>query len=281
MPKDYPSFIHNVSGPWHYYVNNSLALTQPLTDNKQHTPFDALLSEQHIVASSKFSHVYQALLNDNETHTPVFVKQIHFKSAQDRIKQQFKNRAIKSFEAENLLKEKGFGAPTTLAIGWQKNNTFKNSFFSITEALNDHLDLYEIAKIFAQTPRIEKREFIKQFARVIAELHNSKIIHGDLRAGNVLCKKASTWTFSFIDNERTKIYKKLPERERIRNLVQLNLLISPNISTIDRQVFFNNYCQICFGKENSELFEKVILKTKARLSKLLENGRIKPSDLWL
>jgi hypothetical protein len=241
-----------------------------------------LLGEQEEIAASQHSHVCKAVLNNGDESLSVYFKGMDFKSLRDAIKQQFrKSRAIKAFEAELLLQSLGFGTPTTLLTGWRQRLFFKDSFFTLSAALIDYSDLYTTVAQLGEQSSSQKRAFIEQLAATIARMHRENIGHGDLRAGNVMCQQSGDWKFSFLDNERTRQYTKLPENIRINNLVQLNLLLSPVISKADRQRFFNHYSALCYGQTNKDLLDKVINKTRKRLKIMLDKQKIGAADLWL
>ncbi|MBQ0719909.1 MAG: hypothetical protein KBT88_15550 [Gammaproteobacteria bacterium] len=283
MPGKYPGFIFETAGAWCFYRNKTLEKIQPLVPTDFELPIAHLLAEREEITSSQHSHVCRARLNSGQKKALVYLKGMDFKSFRDAIKQQFSSsRAIKAFEAELLLQSLGFGTPTTLLTGWrQRSFFFKDSFFTLSEALSDHSDLYTtVAQLGTQSGR-QKRDFIAQFSSTIARMHRENIGHGDLRAGNVMCQYDEGWKFSFLDNERTRQYAKLPENIRIKNLVQLNLLISPVISKADRQRFFNHYSALCYEQTNKDLLGKVINKTRKRLQIMLDKQKIEAADLWL
>ena len=101
-------------------------------------------------------------------------------------------------------------------------------------------------------------------------MHAANISHGDLRTGNVLVKlKEDDWDFYFLDNERTVKYNKLPDKLRIKNLVQIGMVLNENLTNTDRMRFYKTYL-----KQNQqvipnplELAKKVSVKTEERLSK--------------
>ena len=283
MPSKYPDFIFERAGDWCFYRNKALQPLETAAPTDAESPISPLLSERQEITSSQHSHVYRAILNNRKLALPVYFKGMDFKSPRDVIKQQFsKSRAIKAFEAELLLQSLGFGTPATLLTGWrQRILFFKDSFFTISAALTDYEDLYTIVAQLGKQPAHHKRGFIEQLSATVARMHRENIGHGDLRAGNVMCKYSEEWQFSLIDNERTRKYRKLPERIRIKNLVQLNLLISPVINTSDRQRFFDNYSLLCYGQINRSLLNKVIDKTRLRLTIMVEKQKIEASDLWL
>lgn len=283
MPSKYPDFIFERAGSWCFYRNKALQPIEATVPTDAESPISQLLSERQDIASSQHSHVCKAILNNRKHIFPVYFKGMDFKSPRDAIKQQLsRSRAIKAFEAELLLQSLGFGAPTTLLTGWRQRRLFlKDNFFTLSAALTDYEDLYTIVAQLGKQPAFQKRVFIEQLSATIARMHRENIGHGDLRAGNVMCRYSKEWHFSFIDNERTRKYRKLPERIRIKNLVQLNLLISPVINKTDRQRFFYNYSLHCYGEVNKNLLTNVINKTSKRLKIMVDKQKIAASDLWL
>ncbi len=282
MPNKYPDFIFERAGHWCFYRNKALEPIDTPAPTDAESPISPLLSERQEITSSQHSHVCKAILNNRKQTFPVYFKGMDFKSPRDAIKQQFgKSRAIKAFEAELLLQSLGFGTPTTLLTGWRQRLFFKDSFFTLSAALTDYEDLYAIVGQLGKQPADQKKAFNEQLATTIARMHRENIGHGDMRAGNVMCQQSGGWKFSFLDNERTRQYKKLPENIRIKNLVQLNLLLSPVISKTDRQRFFNHYSALCYGQTNKDLLSKVIDKTRKRLKIMLNKKKIEAADLWL
>ncbi|OUS18149.1 hypothetical protein A9Q88_01120 [Gammaproteobacteria bacterium 50_400_T64] len=282
MPKSYPGFTLERDGPWVYYRNKTVEPFESPTSITLELPMAHLISAQEEIASSCFSHVCKAVFDNKGSDLTTYLKGMDFKSPRDAIKQQLsKSRAIKAFEAELLLQSLGFDTPTTLLTGWRQRLFFKDSFFTLSAALIGYEDLYTVVAQLGKQSTQQKRIFIKQFSSTIARMHRDNIGHGDLRAGNVMCQYSHHWKFSFLDNERTRQYAKLPENIRIKNLVQLNLLLSPVISKTDRQRFFNHYSALCYGRTNKDLLNKVMSKTRKRLQIMLGKKKIGTTDLWL
>jgi hypothetical protein len=100
-------------------------------------------------------------------------------------------------------------------------------------------------------------------------MHAKGIFHGDLRLGNVLVvREGQKWRFFFIDNERTKKFYLLPNRLRLKNLVQINMFRS-GITNTDRMRFFKAYINVnpCVQVRYVGWARKVIAKTNHRLRK--------------
>jgi predicted unusual protein kinase regulating ubiquinone biosynthesis (AarF/ABC1/UbiB family) len=91
------------------------------------------------------------------------------------------------------------------------------------------------------TDTSQKQQLISRFGQTVGRMHAQNIFHGDLRLGNVLVKQDnSQFVFIFLDNERTRKFKKLPRRLRLKNLVQI-CMSRDNISDPDRTIFLNAY----------------------------------------
>jgi tRNA A-37 threonylcarbamoyl transferase component Bud32 len=88
-----------------------------------------------------------------------------------------------------------------------------------------------------------KRRLIRALGAEVGRLHRKGFAHGDLRPFNVLVDSAAREPlFHFIDNERSRRSPHLRERERVRNLVQINMLQAPQIQCSDRLRFWRAYC---------------------------------------
>ena len=276
------SLILRKIGSWRYMMDKTLKLPDTSSSSKLAMPYLKYFTELQTVQSSQATSVYQAKLVSSDRFIPVFIKQFHFRSKTDRCKHLVrKSRALRAVEADDLLHHHGLVAPRTLIVGWQQTHLIKNNFFTVTIALEGYKNIYDQISTVSGQGKEAKREFIIALAKEIATLHRAKISHGDMRAGNILSKYDNTWKFAFIDNERTKKHLRLPTNIRVKNLVQLNLLLSPNISRADRLRFFKTYCNDCFGAFNRDLLTRVLKKTRRRMVRLLSTNRIEQSDIWL
>lgn len=102
------------------------------------------------------------------------------------------------------------------------------------------------------TDEVKRKQWIKDFAQYIGKMHKAGIIHGDLRAGNILMSISSGRSeFMMIDIERNSYHKVIPMRLVKKNLVQLIKRLSFDTFTArDRILFLNIYNQSygCFHK---------------------------------
>jgi tRNA A-37 threonylcarbamoyl transferase component Bud32 len=122
-----------------------------------------------------------------------------------------------------------------------------------------------------------KRRLIKKFGKMIGELHKKGICHGDLRINNILVQESTDDViFYFVDNERNRLFTKIPSRLIRKNLVQINMIQSPHINRQDRLRFFQAYCEAYGGLSPAEklaLIERVQQRTAERLVKKAEKEK--------
>ena len=183
---------------------------------------------------------------------------------------------------EELI-ERGFNTPPMLALGEKTVAGFVTENFLITEYLPDSMGIYSLINSQFSLPLKHediqlKRSALRNFGRYIGALHAKGFVHGDLRLDNIIVTELNSdkVKFHLIDNERNKFFHgDIPERLRLKNLVQVNMIVLPQITFTDRLRFFKAYLE-----KNPELksvsrywIRRVFLKTKKRLQK-------KIPDIW-
>lgn len=235
-----------------------------------------LLQDDRRVASSRNTSCRLACVEGS----PFFLKLYRPRRLLDKLYVLRKSRSQRAWEGGMLLIEKGFMTPSLIAQGDIIKGCFVEKTFLITGAIEGSLNLYEYLETFTKGGSIEKkREFFAAMGALIGRLHTAGIFHGDLRPGNVLVKASGEdIQFYFIDNERTKLFPGgIPLRLRIKNLVQINMIVMPQVTSSDRMRFFNAYLsenrELKTGAR--ELMRRVSLRTRERLSKKIVSSREK------
>jgi hypothetical protein len=186
-----------------------------------------------------------------------------------------KSRARRAAEGGFLLLQKGFHTPVLIAQGELLRSHCRAESFLLTKGIKESFNIYSyVEHFFGRNTSAEavqkKRDFIRAFGNEIGRLHREGIFHGDLRPGNILVTQSDKGpVFYFIDNERNRYFPGgLPEYYRLKNLVQINMIISSKITFMDRLRFFKIY--LTQNPEltpvASDLVRRVHLKTKKRLS---------------
>jgi len=241
------------------------------------------------VRSSDFSRVYRFTTRFGNTERCIYFKQYLCRSALDFIKHLIRSsRARRAFTATLMLEKNGFEAPVVAAMGEYKFSFLERENFLLTIEVEGAIQINQIVpesleklseeelqidsalRFFYTMETQDKRGLIRALGQTIGKMHEAGIFHGDLRLGNVLLRReTSGWHFFFIDNERTRKFRKLPSRLRLKNLVQANMLRTRALSSTDRMRFFKSYLgsnpQV--RKDWKNWSRKTILKTEARLRK--------------
>lgn len=231
-------------------LGSALILTYPAEESDGLWVKDRILSLLHgkdgiPVKSSHFTTVLQ--FRHPRSGELFYCKIFHDRSIKDTIKNVFGFlRSRKEFRAGNALLQKGFLTPVPVLCGAEHTLFFMKKNFLITKAVPGERT-YQYFQSRFQVPLspeqyAEKRALISAAGREIGRLHRQGIVHGDLRVGNIIINgTGSSAKFYFIDNERTMHYRDIPERKRLKNLVQLNMVRLPQITKTDRLRFLNAY----------------------------------------
>ncbi len=228
-----------------------------------------------MIPSSEFARVYRFYISVDGVEREVYLKQFLHRSTLDYIKSIFRgSRAKRALKAELMLVSNQFDVPETVAMVEYRTWFFHTRSFLVTFGIEDSKSVYDIISEPRWTSTAEQfrnlRETIRAFGRTIGRMHANNIFHGDLRLNNVLVRReGGNYRFFFLDNERTKKFDKLSFRQRVKNLVQVNMMPSDILSNTDRMRFFREYCaETGTGKkEGKALIAATIKKTSQRLDK--------------
>jgi hypothetical protein len=259
---------------WTIYIcknSRSPLLEKALATGEKHLSVNYQLVQ---IASSAFSRVYGFVAELGGCKRHVIYKRYLYRSAFDFVKHICRaSKTRRACQANLMLQENNLGAPEVIAFGERRKGSFCTSNFLLTAEIENAKRLYR--SVPTDSPDLSrqalrnKRELIAAFGRTVGRMHACGIFHGDLRLGNVLTRyNADGWQFFFIDNERTKKFKHLPDRLRLKNLVQINMY-PYGISNTDRLRFLNNYlCENpCVRHRLGEWIRKIVAKTNRRLRK--------------
>ncbi|HCO95686.1 MAG TPA: hypothetical protein DIU00_17360 [Phycisphaerales bacterium] len=226
------------------------------------------------VPSSRNARVFKFDISFDGTNHSFYLKYYLSRSRLEYVKHFFRpSRAGRAFNATLMLHKNGFDAPVVIGLFERRPGPFCTDNLLLTEDVKNTgsisqflTDIYQNSGKDAMT---KKRDLIEAFAKTIGQMHAKNIFHGDLRLGNVLVVgEQQKWRFFFIDNERTKKFYCLPNRLRLKNLVQINMFRS-GITNTDRLRFFKEYWaeNRSIKTQKTALIKKVLRKTNHRLSK--------------
>jgi hypothetical protein len=186
------------------------------------------------------------------------------------------SRAARALAGGELLARLGFGAPRTLcAVDARRFGLVVESAL-VTEALEDAPSADEWLsrpELRVAGSNAERRRFVEFFGREVGRCHAAGIYHGDMRLGNVLCRRqggtgesgAAEYRFFWLDNERTRRFARLPWRRRIQNLTQVNVR-REGVTRGDRLRFWRAYVESARLPREFEgrAVREVLARTEAR-----------------
>lgn len=255
------------------YVNKDFrnrALEQALLAGEEELQHRYVLTT---IPSSESSRVYRFTVSFGDIDRQIYFKQ-HLRVSGFRfIKYLIRpSQAKQAFNAMLMLAGNSFGVPAIITMGERRFGFFSTKSFLVTAGVEDSKSVYQYISNSVRTKEQlrSKRELIRAFGRTIGRMHAKAIFHGDLRLGNVLAKQENNrWRFFFLDNDRTKRFRRLPFQLQLKNLVQVNMIPRHIITNTDRMRFFKEYCaeNRSIKKQKIALIKKVLRKTNQRLSK--------------
>lgn len=257
---------------WTLYLRKEHSREAVEQPNSSQVLTDGVWGPFETVTSSRFSHVTKSIISIRGCCESLYLKEYLYRSFWDFIKHIFRrSRAERAFGAAIMLEQNGFNSAEIIALGLCRIGPFCSKSFLITRQLEEVKDvpgwLYEDDSLIKEGLS-SKRLFIRSLGDTIGRMHSRGIVHGDLRPRNILSRKnAERWRFFFLDNERTQKMLHLPEKSRIRNLVQINMFGPEKVGRTDRMRFFMSYCKA--GQINraqaKRLARQIIERTESRL----------------
>ncbi|MFI4910558.1 MAG: lipopolysaccharide kinase InaA family protein [Sedimentisphaeraceae bacterium JB056] len=192
-----------------------------------------------------------------------YIKKFEDRSSLEPLKSFLKgSRAMREFRGNCLLNRYGVNTPATAAIIEKKNG----NYLLTKEVKNEGTFLDYILDL--ERPLGLRRKAVAVLAKILAKLHNNRIILGDINMNNALVQEdGEDVNIYILDNERTE--KKLfTSKGIVKNLVQMNKSIHDEINNADRMRFYKNYMDARgFGIDRKKYMHLLIQRTKERLAK--------------
>jgi len=257
---------------WQLFVNRSFAKNFSTGPSLSEYIYD-IRGPFTPVAASKFARVFRCKVNFASHEQDLFFKQYLYRSPIDFLKHIFRpSRAKRAAAAATMLAQQGLSTPQVVAIGRLKIAGLAIKTFVITRSIENAKDLYACLEDVMQGSPSQRHKFLTDLGTTIGTMHNAAIFHGDLRPGNVMARiQDGNWKFYFLDNERTIKFAKLSEKLRLKNLVQINMIPSKQLTAADRMRFYKSYknAHTIPIKNQKQLANQTAQKTAKRMAKRL------------
>jgi tRNA A-37 threonylcarbamoyl transferase component Bud32 len=224
------------------------------------------------VPSSDYTRVFKCNISFDGVAHQLYLKKYLCRSTLDFVKHLFRpSRAKRAFNATLMLHENGFDAPAVIGLFEHCFGPFCTNNLLLTDEVENSKSMPQLLTDICQNSGgdtfVRRRALIEAFGRTIGQMHAEGIFHGDLRLGNVLVVgEEQKWRFFFIDNERTKKFYRLPDKLRLKNLVQINMFRF-GITNTDRLRFFKTYLREnpSVAKNRQGLAKRILSRTSFRL----------------
>jgi len=142
---------------------------------------------------------------------------------------------------------RGVGTPTPIAFYERHNNSGIENSYYICDFLSDAFSARQVFAAFRQgesTYRgLNKQQWFDKLTAFISNMHNRRIIHRDLSAGNLLLQEDNEGQIQpyVIDIGRasTKHKRRLSAKQRLTDLMR----ICYKLNWSDRELFVSKYCE--------------------------------------
>lgn len=205
-----------------------------------------------------------------ESGKSLCVKEIRSEGFLQSLTESFRgSRGKRAWKAAHALHRRGISIPVAYALQESLFLGLPQSSAVIMDYLEDcHPLLRFLENRYPTLSRIQKKQFLENFARFVASVHRAGIYHRDFQTRNVLVDYKTqnpndAWKFFLIDLESVDMGAKLNLRRRLRNLMQLN--DSPTtVSRTDRQRFLRSYQSALGIPVSKQEIREVSLATQAR-----------------
>jgi tRNA A-37 threonylcarbamoyl transferase component Bud32 len=156
------------------------------------------------------------------------------------LKEMRRGRAVRYWRNAHALGVRRLGTPRLLAAG----DTWVAGDWIESEDLHSF-----VSARLGGLGRGGRDLFLSRLAREIRRLHQTGVYHGDLKATNVLVQEGA---FLFVDLDRVRFQEKVPERDRVFNLAQLNASLAGPLTRTDRLRFLRAYFGRCASLRREE-----------------------------
>lgn len=223
------------------------------------------------VSSSRYAVVHRGMPFPDGPNC--YFKRFLLRNGRDYFKHIFRSsRARRALIGGQAVRSRGFRAPRGYCL--IESRRFGRTVESalVMEAVDDCPAVsawIRNADPISPDERAERRQLLKAFGSEVGAWHTAGLYHGDMRLGNILCRvRNGSFDFIWLDNERTRMYRDLPLRRRLQNLVQVNMM-HQGMSRTDRLRLWKSYADTAGIPERSrrELARRVAELTRLRWTK--------------
>lgn len=180
------------------------------------------------------------------------------------------SRAKKSWIAASLLFKEGFDTPQAVAYReeWDGFGIGLEYDYYITEYLPNCKNIKEFIRDCKREDTMVFH-FLRGLSFEVARLHNKKIIHGDLKAGNVLVNAKKNVSFYFTDLDRLRQKFFLTFYDITKDFAALYSSLVDLLSEWEAECFMKFYLEyLSLLKPDPAKFKKKVLSITEKRNKI-------------
>ncbi len=203
----------------------------------------------------------------------LYVKRYNVKGAWYMVKNLLRaSRAKRVWQTANSMRERDIATPLPLLYLERRSLGLLQKCYVVTELVEGAvtLDAY-IAGDFQDLGRERKRAFVRMIALQVQKLHQRGVVHGDLKAKNILVRSrpGGGQALCFIDLDAARVQGSVSAAERFRDLARLNcsFLDRRLVSQALRLYFLQVYCGRCSRSELKSAWDLALHYTDRKLRK--------------
>lgn len=201
-------------------------------------------------------------INDQILKKEIAVKEFHLTKTYDQLRfRMLPSKAERSLKLARAIEKIGLQTPAPLAVIEKRGKTNQLIFsYYITDYVDYDFNLLDIAKNFEHPERYKVKELMPKLGQEIKKMHQAKIVHNDLHAGNILVKDFETKPqLYYIDLNRGRIKNQLKPKDKIDDLKRLKF------TEQEKKILFKNY-----APANWKFYQKKVTKAREKRRKFVK-----------
>jgi tRNA A-37 threonylcarbamoyl transferase component Bud32 len=243
------------------------------------TTVERLIASGGSLHRSKHADTYRWTRPEGEVYVKVYRRYRRWTALKDWFRP---SKAANVGQVSAALASRGFHVPHVLAVGEERRGFAVQRSWCATAALDGEPLATRIAALAAGgggTPLRAKRGLLETLGREVARLHATGVLAGDLVPANVwITVAAGDLTIAFLDHDRTRFASATtPWPQARRNLVQLNRIVLPGVTTSDRLRVYRAYASARGWKDDETRRHVPWLVAKTLARRRAERGAAIPS----
>jgi tRNA A-37 threonylcarbamoyl transferase component Bud32 len=179
----------------------------------------------------------------------LFIKKFKIKNWKERLKYLFlPSRAMQEWDISLSSRNKGVQIPTPVGVIEKRGWGFLEESLYVSEAIEGAqalMDFFKERFAGGDSKEGEKKRVLSLLGDTVRRIHDGRLFHADLHAGNFLIRKSGEGPLYLIDLHSARVRKALTRWHRLWNIAQLFYSLDGLLDRVDKTVFLGAYA----GKE--------------------------------